>query len=434
MLPRLGGLNVKRMLMLAILLVLGSGSGLLAAQDDIAGRLLGRVKVLTSPALAGRGAGSREGHAAGDTVAAWFAAQGLQPAFAGAWFQEFPLHGEGWSGQALEGLTGRNVAGTLPGKGNLAGRYVLVSAHYDHLGRSDGDTLGQPPAADSYYPGANDNASGVTVLVETAARCRRRVPDSRDLRSVLFVSFDGEETGLLGSRFLVDHMPVPLDSLDAMINLDTVGQMGQGKLYVSGVGTTPAFPRLAADADFPGLELSLAAGGWSGSDHLTFNARKIPALFIFGGPYPQYNRPADRWDTLDPEALGQVADYVDRLLSLVRSITGPLPWIKIGESEAGNETTGEGNHNTWLGTMPDFTAGIVGYKIGGVFDASPAAAAGLAKGDVLVRFGGREVRDLATFTTALRAFNPGEPVEITLLRGGRSLNFTVVLGDRAQRR
>ncbi len=426
---------MNRVLTACLLLTLATGTSAAAVQTNHDGQdLLPRVRILTSPALAGRGAGSAGGHAAGDSVAAWLAGAGLRPAFGSSWFQEFPLHGEGWSGQTLAGRTGRNVAGILPGSGPLATRYVLVSAHYDHLGRSDGDSTGRPPAADSYYPGANDNASGVTVLVALArGACRADDGAGPARRSVLFVSFDGEEVGLQGSAYLAGHMPVPMDSLDAMINMDTVGQMGQGKLYVSGVGTTPAFTRLARAAAWEGLDVSLAPGGWSGSDHMTFNRLHIPVLFLFGGPYPQYNRPADRWDTLDPLALEKVARYAADLLDRVRREPGPLPWVEVGKP-ADMAAAAEGNRNTWLGTMPDFTPGVEGYMIGGVFDGSPAATAGLAAGDVLVLFGGRKVTDLATFTRALRSFDPGVPVEITVLRGGRPLNFTVVLGDRADRR
>ncbi len=416
-------------------LVLGSAVFADAGPDPIAVALMSRVTVLTSPDMAGRGAGSSGGRAAGDTIAAWFDAIGLQPAFGSTWFQEFPLHGEGWSGQPLAGKTGRNVAGLLKGKGSLASHYVLVSAHYDHLGRSDVDNLGNPPDPDSFFPGANDNASGVTVLIDAARNAQvAQSLNTGEMRSVLFVSFDGEEVGLQGSLFMADHLPVPLASIDAVINLDTVGQLGQGKLYVSGVGTTAIFTELARKAGWEGFTLSLAPGGWSGSDHMTFNRLGIPVLFIFGGPYPQYNRPADLASSLDPVALGEVARYTTALLALVRQTSNPLTWIKIDEPTAPASGEASGNRNTWLGTIPDFEAGIVGYKIGDVFDGSPAAAAGLAKGDVLQRFGGQDVTDLATFTRALRSFAPGSPVEITLLREGRSLNFTVVLGDRSQRR
>jgi len=425
-----------RPLLVSLALLMTAGCSVAAAgPDGGADAMLQRVRTLTDPVLAGRGAGSPGGRAAGDSIAAWLSAVGLELLFEGGWHQEFPLQGEGWSGQSLVGRSGRNVGGVLRGAGRLAGRYVLLCAHYDHLGRSDGDSLVAPPAAADYFPGANDNASGVSVLLEAAATIASTSPAGGDRRSVLVVSFDGEEVGLQGSAFMVDHMPVPLDSLDAVINLDSVGQMPQGKLYVSGIGTTPVFAELARRAGSPDLELALAPGSWSGSDHMTFAAHEVPVIFLFGGPYKEYNRPDDCWESLDPEALAAVARYATDLAGLVRGVPGDMPWVQVADPESNGEGGDEPVHrNTWLGTMPDFTAGITGYMIGSVFEGSPAAAAGLSAGDVLIRFGGQEVTDLATFTRALRSFAPADPVEITLLRGGRPLNFTVVLGDRAQRR
>jgi len=395
------------------------------------GDLLARVRVLTAPALAGRGSGTPEGLAAAETLAAWFAAAGLQPAFDGSWLQEFPLAGEGLAGEDLAGRVAHNVGGLLPGSGALADRYLVVGAHHDHLGRVDPAGAGAgPPAADAYYPGANDNASGVTVLVELARRAAR----GGDRRAVLFVGFGAEEVGLQGSAWLVDHLPVERGAIDAMINLDTVGRLADGKLLVSGVGTSPRFADLVAAAAPGGPELSLAGGGWSGSDHMVFNTREIPVLFLFGGAYPQYNRPGDTADSLDPAALAAVAGFAGRLVDAVRRAPGDLPWVRVGGKDLREDDDGTGNRQTWLGTLPDFTEDVTGYRLADVFDDSPAARAGLAKGDVIVEFGGRPVTDLATFTRALRENLPGDPVEIVALRGGRTLRFTVVLGDRADRK
>ena len=126
-----------------------------------------RVQILTEPALAGRGSGTAAAAAAADTLASWMAHHGLEPAFDGSWFQSVPLTGQGWAGEDLTGKTGRNVAGVLPGRGTLAGRFIVVGAHYDHLGRVDPSSAEQgPPAKGAYYPGANDNASGVALVHE----------------------------------------------------------------------------------------------------------------------------------------------------------------------------------------------------------------------------------------------------------------------------
>jgi aminopeptidase YwaD len=391
--------------------------------------------VLTDPAMAGRASGTPGAEAAADTLAAWMEGLGLEPAFDGSWFQEVPLSGQGWAGEELGGKTGRNVAGFMAGNGRLAGRVVVVGAHYDHLGRvTPADGPAPPPAKGDYFPGANDNASGVAVVFELIRLAEADREDSVDRRSVIFVNFVGEEVGLQGSGYMVSHLPVAADSVDAMINFDTVGQMTENRLYVSGVGTTESFADMVVDANSGGLDLSLAQGGWSGSDHMSFNTREIPVLFVFGGAYPEYNRPADDWPTLDFEAMVAVTSYSERLLGLIRDYPGELPWVMVAEKKLRQGESEGQNRDTWFGSLPDFTEEIVGYKLAGVFDGSPAAQAGLQKGDVLVMLGGDDIVDLPSFTTALRSHAPGDLVEVRVEREGRTLNFTVVLGNRADRK
>jgi hypothetical protein len=242
------------------------------------------------------------------------------------------------------------------------------------------------------------------------------------------------DVGLQGSSAFVSDPPIPLDTVDVMVNLDTVGRLMDDVLYVSGVGTSPSLREMAGSVSGE-LSLELAEGGWSGSDHMSFNTREVPVVFLFGGAYPDYNRPTDTWDNLVPADLVRVRDYATRLVDGLRTATGPFPWVMVGKG-ALRETTGDADQNrsTWFGSLPDFTEDIVGYKLAGVFDDSPAARVGLQKGDVLVSLGGAEVTDLATFTRALRAHDPGELVEVEVRRDGALLRFTVVLGDRADRR
>ncbi len=397
------------------------------------------VMVLTAKELAGRGSGTLEVEAAADTLAQRMQKAGLQPAFAGTWFQTFPLSGEGYAGDDLTGKTGRNVAGILPGKGLLKDRYVIIGAHYDHLGRVEPAEPGAPaPLPGQYYAGANDNASGVAVLFEMIRLARQTGPnletDEENFRSVLFVNFGGEEVGLKGSGFMASHLPVPLEKIELMINIDTVGQLTDERLYVSGVGTSEILPDLVASANTGSLKLSLAQGGWSGSDHMSFNTKEIPVLFIFGGPYMEYNTPADLGSTLNYVGMGQITSFLDRLLFRVRRETAELDWVMVAGADLEKGESEEQNKNTWFGSMPDFTEEVRGYKLAGVFDGSPAKKAGLLKGDLLIKLGGREVVDLPSFTQALRAHLPGDLVEVTVHREGKPLNFTLVLGDRSERK
>ncbi len=187
-------------------------------------------------------------------------------------------------------------------------------------------------------------------------------------------------------------------------------------------------------ANTDGFNLSLGQGGWSGSDHMSFNTREVPVLFVFGGPYEQYNRPADTWDTLTAPGLVQVVRYSDRLLDLIRTHAEPLNWVMVAGKELREGDTADANRDTWFGSLPDFTEEIVGYKLAGVFDNSPAAKSGLQKGDILVRMAGQEIIDLASFTRILRAHAPGDLVEVEVLREGNALRFTVVMGNRSERK
>ncbi len=392
------------------------------------------VQTLTAPSLAGRGSGTPETQATVTYLQGLLEELGLQPGFGQEWVQPFDLSGEGWNGESLEGKTSANLAALWPGRGDLAERFIVIGAHHDHLGRLAGVAPHQTPGPGQYYPGANDNASGVAVALDLAGRLTAN-PAGADARSILFMFFGAEEVGLQGSGHLVGHFPVDLSLVDCMINFDTVGQMMDNRLHVSGVGTAAPLTDLVEAANQGGLDLSMARGGWSGSDHMSFNTREVPVLFIFGGPYRQYNTPQDTWDTLDYPAMARVADYSERLARSLVTLEDDLTWVMVDDPALREtEETGEGNRSTWLGTLPDFTEDIEGYKLAGVFEGSPASRGGLQKGDILILLAGRPVTDLPTFTRALRANNPGDLVEITVLREGTRLNFTVALGDRKDRK
>jgi hypothetical protein len=416
---------------LVALWVAPSGAALVAAASGPDGEaMLARVRTLAAPALAGRGNGTREALAAADTIARWFAAAGLAPGGSPGWFQDFTLQGGD-----LAGRPGRNVIGRLPGRGALASRWLVIGAHYDHLGPVRGED-----SAGRYHPGADDNASGVAVLVEVARLLA--VGDTTDAghpdaRAVLCVAFAGEEDGLQGSAFFVGELPTPRDSLDAMLNFDSVGRLRDDRLYVAGVGTSAALPGLVAAANAAhGLQLEISRGGWEASDHVSFNAIGVPVLFLLTGPHEQYHTPADDWPFVVPAALVAVTDFARDLAGGLRSCPGPLVYTAVGEPppprRAPDSRDGGGGETrrAWLGVIPDFVEGAGGVKLAGVMPGSPAAAAGLVRGDVLVAFAGRPVADLQTYTRELYAHAPGDTVTVEVLRGAATVTFLVALAAR----
>jgi aminopeptidase N len=423
----------------------GAADALLGAAPDTAA-MMARARFLTSPLLAGRGNGTAVALVAADSIARWFAGAGLRPGLAAGWFQEFDL-----TGQEHGGLAGRNVVGLLPGRGSLASRYVVVGAHYDHLGRmagpgasvvgvgertADPQPAAQPAPAEPgrYFPGANDNASGVTVLVEIGRLLARRPAETTAARSCLLVAFAGEEIGLQGSTFFVSHAPVPLDSISVMINLDCVGTLHGDPLLVGGVGTSSALAELVAEAAADGPPLVTSPQPWAGSDHVPFQLARIPVLFLFTGAYAEYNRPADDWTILDAAGMARVAAFTARLARELRGepshlaytpATAPPPPLP-GEKPV---------QRAWLGVVPDFTApDSGGVTLAGVSEGSPAEAVGLTAGDVVISLAGEPVGDLQDLTRLLREHEAGEAVELEVRRDGRRFRYLIVLAERADRR
>jgi hypothetical protein len=394
------------------------------AQDDAVdpAALHDRVAALTAPPLAGREAGTSGEAAAGDSLRTWLAAIGLRPAFAGQWSQPFALRGD-----SLGGRQSSNVAGVVPGRGALASRWIVLGAHLDHLGLT-GDSAA---AAGTYYPGANDNAVGVAALVAAAAQLAA-AKDAGDRRGVLVVGFAAEEVGLQGSAWLCEHLPVAHDSVEAMINLDAIGVLTDGRLHVGGVGTSPPLAALVNDAagDLP---LTTSRTGWSGGDHVSFLLAKIPSVALFGGPYPEFNTTGDSLGVIHFDDLARVSAFAARLTDGLRRYPDRLPYDAVAPAMTADEG-GDGNRDAWFGTVPAFGSDTPGYTIGQVVAGGPAARAGLRDGDLLESLGGEPVTDLGTFTRALRAHAPGDPVEVVVRRDGRSLSFTIVVGSRQDRR
>lgn len=327
----------------------------------------------------------------------------------------------------------RNVAAVLPGTDpRLRGRIIVIGAHYDHLGRGGEGSLA-PDATGTIHNGADDNASGTAAMLEIARRLA--TGPQRPGHSTLFLAFSGEERGLLGSAHYVSHPTVPLDSVIAMLNLDMVGRLRDDRLTVMGVGTAKEWRAIIeqANARLPRpFTLALTDDGFGPSDHSSFYARGIPVLHLFTNAHEDYHRPTDDWDRLNAEGLERVLSFVTEI---VRSLA-PYPQLtaiaQAGDPHARGEAPAAPgpSYGPYLGTIPDFSPVDFGVRITGVREGSPAAQAGLKPNDVIVAFDGKEIPDIYAYTYALRARTPGDTVHITVLRDGKRLTVTAVLGAR----
>lgn len=423
-----------RSLTLLLAATLAAGVANAAATRADRDHLRATVSALTAPALAGRAAGSAGEREAARLVAGWLAAAGLAPAAGDGFLQPVPM----------DAGTSVNVIASWPGRGDLATRWVVVGAHLDHLGRVEAGAEGTPrPGA--YYPGAGDNASGVAVVRAVAEALAAEVPaaevpaaeapaadgGARPARAVLVCAFGAEEIGLVGSRHLVANLPVPRDRVDAMVNLDAVGRLGEGPLHVAGAATCAPCASLLSAAAGGAVPVMKHAAASFGSDHLAFLEVGIPALFLFTSAYPEMNSPADSLAAVDLPGLRTVAGVAVALVDSLRHARADLGFV----APVPVSRPGGGNRATWFGTAPDFTGAVAadGYLVGAVTPGGPADRAGLRAGDVVVALGTSAVTGLADFTTGLRAHDPGDTVEVTVLRDGRRLDYLVTLGDRRDR-
>lgn len=326
--------------------------------------------------------------------------------------------------------TVHNVAAYLPG---TTDEYVIIGAHYDHLGLGGQFSLA-PSMTGTIHPGADDNASGTAGVIELA---RWFSTQPKQKRGILFLTFAGEEQGLLGSAFWAEHPELPLEKAVAMVNMDMIGRVRNGKLYVGGTSTGTNLRTLvehfvALNGD---LKVDFSEGPESGSsDHTSFIAKRVPALFFFSGLHSDYHKPSDTWEKIDAPDAAKVLQLVAEVTDELREEPGRPEFVKPAPAAHGGGDPGPvsagGGYGPWFGSVPDFGEGVNGVKFADVTGGSPAAKAGLRGGDVMVEFDGKPIGNLYDFTYALRAKKPGDEVKVKVIRDGKPMEVNVVLGKR----
>ncbi len=351
-----------------------------------------------------------------------------------------------------------NVVGVLDGSDpNLKDEAIVVGAHYDHLGTGGEGSLA--PREGEVHHGADDNASGVAGLLELARIFSTST--SKPRRTVVFVAFGGEEEGLIGSSYYVKNPAVPLAQTVAMVNMDMIGRLRDGKLIVGGVGTAAEWRKVVEDANtemnlkvnvngvpaaqrVPGdipvvtasngtviattnpkrrFTLTLNEDGYGPSDHSSFYAQHVPVLFVWTGTHEDYHRPSDTADKINYEGLALVASFVR---DVVRAIddSGPRPTFTTAKADpsAGRSM----GFRVYLGTIPNYAEGGDGMKLDGGRALAHAERAGLKAGDVIVRMAGRDVKNVYDYTYALGEMKAGQEYEVELTRGGERLKLKIV--------
>ncbi len=325
-------------------------------------------------------------------------------------------------------LATSNVGAILRGKGKLADQFVVLGAHYDHVGY--GYLGGAMPANQGLlHPGADDNASGTAALLLLASHLKdhyHSLPANADARSILFLSFSAEEMGLLGSAHFVKNSPIDASAIYTMINIDMVGHLSDAGLEVGGTGTAEGFEDLLKpilnDSHIP---YKASPSGIGPSDHASFHRAGATVLFFFTGTHPDYHRPGDEAHKANAEGAIRVIGLIQKITEMLATRPEALVFKQTSGAPGGPSRT---RARVRLGIMPgDYSGDEPGVLIGDVSEGASAALAGIRKDDRLTKWNGRPLADVPAMMAELNKHNPGDIVQITLLRQGAELTLPVTL-------
>jgi len=248
------------------------------------------------------------------------------------------------------------------------------------------------------------------------------------------MTFAGEENGLLGSNYFVNHPTVPLNSIVGMINMDMIGRVNNNHLNVLGVGTSPEFKSWIEEFNKTvGFQINFSASGHEGSDHISFDGKHIPILFFFSGLHSDYHRPSDTADKINSEGAVSVLALVAMSAERLANTATRPPYTAVPDerpANAGVSSPSSGGYGPYFGSVPDFRDDIKGVLFADVRADSPAGKAGLKAGDTLVEFGGQAITNLYDFTYALGNKKVGDVVIVVVQRNGQPLKVTVTLEER----
>jgi len=369
------------------------------------------VVYLASDYLEGRETGTKGEQLAAEYIAWRFAALGLQPkGDNGSWYNEFEFnYNPNPHGTEGAGVTrvGRNVVAYLD---NGAATTVVIGAHYDHLGYGGFGSLytGEP----AIHNGADDNASGVAVLLYLAEKLKE--DHNARQNNYLFIAFSGEELGLVGSKKWVAAPTIDLGTVNYMFNMDMVGRLNEEKsLAVNGVGTSPAWVTALESVKVGGIQTRTTASGVGPSDHTSFYLQNIPVLHFFSGQHSHYHKPSDDSEKINFTGMLAVSDF---MLAIIEKLdgSGRLAFTATKNEDDGREAAA---FKVTLGVMPDYVYGGTGMRIDSVIEGRPGQVAGLQNGDVILQIGDVEVGDIYDYMDGLAKYKKGDKAPVKVKRG-----------------
>jgi hypothetical protein len=382
------------------------------------------VAFLADDKLEGRQTGTQGEILASEYLVKRFESLGLQAKGTEGFLQSFSFkpktdpHSEvEFTTNADSTITGHNVIGYID---NNAKTTIVIGAHYDHLGfGGEGSLYREKDKA--VHNGADDNASGVAVMLNLASRLKVKNDQAeiKDKNNYLFMAFSGEEMGLLGSNYFSKNPTIEAESINYMINMDMVGRMkADSTLAVYGTGTSPIFKQtLKSNNDkFKIVENESGVGP---SDHTSFYLIDIPVLHFFTGQHEDYHKPGDDSEKLNYDGMNLISDYIYTIISDLDD-NGELAFRKTK-----NESEETPQFKVGLGVVPDYLYDGKGMRIDGTREDTPAFSAGLQKGDIVLKLGDSTITDMMSYMRALSVFDNGDEADITVKRGEKTIDTKV---------
>jgi hypothetical protein len=398
--------NITRLIALLFFAILGAPYANLNAQSPVS--LKKHITFLASDSLHGRMTGSEDEHKAASYIIDCFKSNGIPAADGKLVVDDYlqPFSYDPTIDSVKTHVRGSNVVAFID---NHAANTIVIGAHYDHLGMGDPkhSLYTGPPAV---HHGADDNASGVAAMLELATLLKDTAYKNNNY---VFVAFSGEELGLYGSKWFVQHSTVPVEKINYMINLDMVGRVDSTThtLTVNGIGTSPAFKDAIAKLQTP-LHIKTTESGLGPSDHTSFYLQNIPVVFLFSGQHKDYHKPSDTEDKINYSGMIDVINYTMNLIGELNN-KGKLAFVKTKDDNVDSAP----KFKVTLGVIPDYTYDGEGLRIDAVKEDRPAAKAGLLAGDVVIQLGAVKVTEMNSYMKALGQFNKGDKTRVKVKRG-----------------
>lgn len=368
------------------------------------------VVYLSADLLEGRSTGTDGEQMAAEYIANRYETIGLTPMGKdGSWFQPFDFNYKSNPHVQAGGeeRTGKNVVGYID---NGAKTTVVIGGHYDHLGHGDFGSLFTE--GEAIHNGADDNASGIATILYLAQKLKKNGPTNNNY---LFISFSGEEMGLFGSKYFVEHPTIDLEQINYMVNMDMVGRLNEEKvILINGAGTSPVwkkvFPKIKSD-----LSVKTSDSGIGPSDHTSFYLNDIPAIHFFTGQHGDYHKPSDDSELVNFDGVVEISEFI---YSMIDKIDGKGK-IEFTKTKDENKDRKASAFKVTLGVMPDYVYQGEGMRIDGVMDGRPASNAGMEKGDIIIKIGDTDVKNIYDYMDGLSKFKKGETTRVGFKRGDK---------------